>query len=61
MEITVELSCAKNPPADTLQAEWEMNREPLMAFLEASGGAARGSASHWLATDTDGSGPAGSV
>jgi len=42
MEITVELSCAKNPPADTLQAEWEMNREPLMAFLEASGGAARG-------------------
>ena len=42
MEITVELSCAKNPPADTLQTEWEMNREPLMAFLEASGGAARG-------------------
>ena len=42
MEITVELSCVKNPPADTLQAEWEMNREPLMAFLEASGAAARG-------------------
>ena len=42
MEITVELSCAKNPPADSLQAEWEMNREPLMAFLEAAGGAARG-------------------
>ena len=42
MEITVELSCAKNPPADTLQAEWEMNQEPLIAFLEAAGGAARG-------------------
>merc|ERR1712126_697970 len=42
MEITVELSCAKNPPANTLQSEWEMNREPLIAFLEASGRAARG-------------------
>ena len=42
MEITVELSCEKNPPADSLQSEWELNREPLMAFLEASLGAARG-------------------
>ena len=36
------LRLSKNPPANTLQAEWKMNREPLMAFLEASGKAARG-------------------
>ena len=49
MEITVELSCAKNPPADTLQSEWEINREPLLAYLEASGEAARG-----IVTNKDG-------
>ena len=42
MELTLELSCVKNPPANTLQDEWEKNREPLMAFLEESGRAARG-------------------
>ena len=42
MELTLELSCIKNPPANTLQDEWEKNREPLMAFLEKSGRAARG-------------------
>ena len=49
MEITVELSCTKNPPADTLQSEWEMNREPLLAYLEASSEAARG-----IVTNKDG-------
>ena len=49
MEITVELSCAKTPPADTLQSEWETNREPLLAYLEASREAARG-----IVTNKDG-------
>uniref|UniRef100_A0A8C5BHP1 Carboxypeptidase D, a n=1 Tax=Gadus morhua TaxID=8049 RepID=A0A8C5BHP1_GADMO len=34
LEITVELSCCKYPPASELRSEWDMNRESLMAYME---------------------------
>ena len=37
LEITMELSCCKYPPASELQNEWDMNRESLMAYMEKVG------------------------
>ncbi|XP_056297404.1 carboxypeptidase D [Pseudoliparis swirei] len=34
LEITMELSCCKYPPASELQKEWDLNRESLLAFME---------------------------
>ncbi|CAL8345725.1 unnamed protein product [Arctogadus glacialis] len=34
LEITMELSCCKYPPASELRSEWDMNRESLMAYME---------------------------
>merc|ERR1712039_1050962 len=33
MEVTLELSCCKFPPADELQQFWEDNRKSLLTFL----------------------------
>jgi len=49
MEITLELSCEKNPPSSTLQTEWENNKDSLLEFLESVYGAVRG-----VVTDQDG-------
>lgn len=35
-EITMELSCCKYPKAKELQREWDLNRESLMQFMEAT-------------------------
>ena len=35
-EITMELSCCKYPKAKELQKEWELNKESLLQFVEAS-------------------------
>lgn len=34
LEVTMELSCCKYPPAAQLQREWDMNRESLIAYME---------------------------
>ncbi|XP_008293258.1 carboxypeptidase D isoform X2 [Stegastes partitus] len=34
LEITMELSCCKYPPATELQREWDLNRESLIAYME---------------------------
>ncbi|XP_072548111.1 carboxypeptidase D [Salminus brasiliensis] len=34
LEITMELSCCKYPPAAQLQSEWDNNRESLLAYME---------------------------
>uniref|UniRef100_A0A3P8T6M5 Carboxypeptidase D n=1 Tax=Amphiprion percula TaxID=161767 RepID=A0A3P8T6M5_AMPPE len=34
MEITMELSCCKYPPATELHKEWDLNRESLIAYME---------------------------
>merc|ERR1719489_754612 len=34
-EITLELSCCKHPPANRLAREWDNNKEPLLAYMEA--------------------------
>ncbi|XP_041851854.1 carboxypeptidase D isoform X2 [Melanotaenia boesemani] len=34
MEITMELSCCKYPPASELKKEWNLNRESLLAYME---------------------------
>uniref|UniRef100_A0A3Q2Y7G1 Carboxypeptidase D n=1 Tax=Hippocampus comes TaxID=109280 RepID=A0A3Q2Y7G1_HIPCM len=33
-EITLELSCCKYPQASELYKEWELNKEPLLAYIE---------------------------
>ena len=35
-EITMELSCCKFPPASQLPREWQLNRESLFRFMEAT-------------------------
>ena len=35
-EITMELSCCKYPAASLLAGEWELNRESLLRFMEAT-------------------------
>jgi carboxypeptidase E len=32
-ELTLELGCEKYPPASSLSAEWEANRQPLLQFM----------------------------
>ncbi|KAL6471136.1 hypothetical protein MHYP_G00197860 [Metynnis hypsauchen] len=34
LEITMELSCCKYPPAAQLQTEWDNNRESLLVYME---------------------------
>uniref|UniRef100_A0A3Q3LCT9 Carboxypeptidase D, a n=1 Tax=Mastacembelus armatus TaxID=205130 RepID=A0A3Q3LCT9_9TELE len=34
LEITMELSCCKYPPAAELRNEWDLNRESLLAYME---------------------------
>lgn len=34
LEITMELSCCKYPPASALAREWDNNRESLLAYME---------------------------
>lgn len=34
LEITMELSCCKYPPATELLKEWNLNRESLLAYME---------------------------
>uniref|UniRef100_A0AAQ4NXP9 Carboxypeptidase D, a n=1 Tax=Gasterosteus aculeatus aculeatus TaxID=481459 RepID=A0AAQ4NXP9_GASAC len=34
LEITMELSCCKYPPASELRKEWNLNRESLLAYIE---------------------------
>lgn len=34
LEITMELSCCKYPPASQLRTEWDNNRESLLAYME---------------------------
>ena len=35
-EITMELSCCKFPPSSQLPQEWQLNRESLFRFMEAT-------------------------
>ena len=35
VELTLELSCCKHPPASQLPREWEHNREALLSYLDA--------------------------
>ena len=35
-EITMELSCCKFPPASQLPREWQLNRESMFRFMEAT-------------------------
>lgn len=34
LEVTMELSCCKYPPASQLLREWENNRQALLAYME---------------------------
>lgn len=34
LEITMELSCCKYPPASELHHQWDLNRESLLAYME---------------------------
>ena len=42
VELTLELSCCKHPPASQLPREWEHNREALLSYLEAAQAGVRG-------------------
>lgn len=48
-EVTFELTCCKFPSATTLPKEWQLNKESLLKYMEAT---------HWgvkgIVTDTDG-------
>ncbi|XP_044763905.1 carboxypeptidase D [Coccinella septempunctata] len=48
-EVTFELTCCKFPSATTLPKEWQLNKEPLLKYMEAT---------HWgvkgIVTDTEG-------
>lgn len=35
LEITMELSCCKYPFASELKREWDLNKESLLAYIEA--------------------------
>lgn len=35
-EITLELSCTKNPPANTLEGHWKNNKVSLMEYMKAT-------------------------
>lgn len=34
MEVTLEISCCKYPKEDRLSTYWQLNREPLIIFME---------------------------
>ena len=42
MELTVEVSCDKKPPAKTLSTHWSDNYVSLLAMLQAADGGVRG-------------------
>lgn len=48
-EVTFELSCCKFPRANTLPKEWQLNKESLLSYIEATHWGAKG-----LVTDVNG-------
>ena len=42
MEITLELSCCKHPPASTLTRHWLDNKNALMAYMEKTNSGVKG-------------------
>lgn len=33
MEVTLELNCCKLPPADTIETDWQSNRDALLNYI----------------------------